>query len=61
MGSTVIDVEEGIKEGFINYNTEIAPHPKWIPLKYSIIKKQKQTKIKILIKLKVNLILLNFF
>ena len=35
MGSAIIDVQKGIKEGYVLLNTTDNPTPKWIPLKYS--------------------------
>ena len=36
MGSTVVDVEKGLKEGYINFNKTENPDPKWMNLKISI-------------------------
>lgn len=36
LGSAVINVQDGIKEGWIFYNKAQLPEPRWIDLKYSI-------------------------
>ena len=35
LGSAVVNVQDGIKEGWILYNKKVLPEPKWVELKYS--------------------------
>jgi len=34
LGSAVVNVQDGIKEGWIFYNKPNLPEPKWVDLKY---------------------------
>lgn len=41
LGSAIVDVKQGVNEGFIRFNSKEKVIPKWINLKYSILIEKK--------------------